>query len=96
MITIITLIVLLISVLFIKSTTITVYGKCRKAKVPVLIPILVAILAFIPIVKWVVMFVTPLVTVIWYASDGSDDYDRRTVKKISEDTLIGKILLFKI
>lgn len=41
------------------------------------------------------MFVTPLVTVIWYASDGFDDYDRRTVK-ISEDTLIGKILLFKI
>lgn len=95
MITIITLIVLLISVLFIKSTTITEYGECRKTKVPIVIFVLGVILAFIPFVKWAVMLATPIATIIWYASNGFDDYNSRTIE-ISEDTTIGKILLFKI
>lgn len=95
MITIITLIVLLISVLFVKSTIIIEHGKCRKTKVLVLIPILATILAFIPFVNIATMAIAPIVTLTWYNTGGFNDCNGRIVK-VSEDTLMGKIFLFKI
>lgn len=96
MVTIIALIVLLVCILFIKSTIIIEMNMPdRPAKVNVLVSIACAALAFIPIAKWVILFLVPIVTIFWYCTGGFDDDGSRAVE-LSDETTIGKILLFKI
>lgn len=95
-VTVVTLIVLLISILFIKSTVIYGHGKpIRTAKVNIFICILAGVLAFVPFAKWVVVVCTPIIMCIWYATNGFVD-DNSQYIELSSDTFIGKILLFKI
>lgn len=98
MITIIALIVLLMCILFIKSTTISSkYEDERPVKINVFLPTVCAILAFIPDVKWVILFLVPIVTIIWYCTDGFDDNGLNGNRiEVNDETIIGKILLFKI
>lgn len=94
--TLITLVTLLISILFIKSVTIVYrYGNDRRAKVNLLFIIIVGILAFVPVAKWFVLIGTPLITIIWYTTDM---FERKGVDylEIRKDSVIGKIILFKI
>lgn len=94
MVTVIALVVLLISILFIKSTIIiTLDGEVRTAKVNVFLYILCSVLAFVPFARWFVMFGTPIIATVWFGSDG---FDRFHSIELSDDTFIGKILLFKI
>lgn len=70
----IALIVLLMYILFIKSTIIIERGEPeRPAKVNVLISIICALLALVPIANWIIMFLVPIVTIIWYCTNGFDD-----------------------
>lgn len=95
-VTSIALIVLLMCILFIKSTIIIERGKPeRPTKVNILIPIICALLAFVPVANWIIMFLAPIVTIIWYGTSGFDDFNSRTIE-LNEETPIGKILLFKI
>lgn len=92
----IAIIVLLMCILFIKSTIIRLrWGEERPAKVNVLLSIVCAILSFVPFVKLVVMFAAPILTIMWFCSNGFDENNERRVE-ISDETIIGKILLFKI
>lgn len=98
MITVIALIILLACILFVKSTVIISkrWEECkRNTKVNVLICLLACALTFIPYVKWAIMLAAPIVVIFWYSTDGFDDSNSQVVK-ISKDTIIGKILLFKI
>lgn len=95
-VTLIALVALLISVLFIKSVTIVYrYGNDRRAKVNLLFIIIVGMLAFVPVAKWFVLIGAPLTTIIWYATDmfGSEGVDYLGIRN---DSVIGKIILFKI
>lgn len=100
-VSIIALIVLLVCILFIRSTIIIKTRNCisteeeRPAKVNVLFSVVCASLSFIPYVKWALMAVAPILTIIWFCSNGFDDNNERIVE-ISDKTIIGKILLFKI
>lgn len=94
MLTVIALAVLLVSILFIKSTIITTLdGEVRTAKVNVPLYISCSVLAFVPFARWFVMFGTFIITIFWFSTEG---FDRFYSIKLSEDTFIGKILLFKI
>lgn len=97
MVTVIGLVVLLISILFIKSTTIILkYGMGkRNSRVNVFVCVLAGVLAFVPIAKWIIMIGTPVSVCVWYCTNGFDEHNLQSVE-LSEDTFIGKILLFKI
>lgn len=98
--TLITLIVLLICFVFVKSTIFTPSSyrnkdEAKPAKVNILIATVCAILAFIPIVKWIVLPTVPLMTVIWYFTDGFDNSGDWSLK-LDDKTTMSKILLYKI
>lgn len=93
---IIALIVLLVCFAFIKSTILLPPGKGEKwrpAKLNLLWSVLCIALCFMPYVKWVVMVGSPVVTIFWMCTSG---FDRFSDIVVSDNSLIGKILLFKI
>lgn len=93
-VTIIALVVLLVSILLIKSTVITTLdGDVRTAKVNVPLCILCGVLAFIPFARWFTMFGVPIITIVWFGTEG---FDKLHSIQLSDDTFVGKILLFKI
>lgn len=93
-VSIVALIVLLISILFIKSTIIIYGNNTRNTKVNVPVCIGACILAFVPFFQWLIMIGVPVLVAFWYGTDGFEDDGQRV--KLSDNTFIGKILLFKI
>lgn len=95
-VTLITLVILLISILFVKSVTITYRHSCgRRTKVNLLLIVITGVLAFVPVAKWIIMFGAPVVTILWYGTDRFEDSDVARME-IDRDSIFGKILLFKI
>lgn len=77
-----------------KSTTIvTLEGDVITTRVNVPLCILCSVLAFVPFARWFIMIGAPIITLIWFCTDG---FDRFHSIRLDSDTFIGKIILFKI
>lgn len=97
MITIVSLIVLLLCFALVRSTVLTLPGKKeepKQARLNVLWCLICVVLCLIDeLTSWTMTFAAPVFTVFWLCTNGWDKY---TDIEISDESLIGKILLFKI
>ena len=96
---IITFIVVLVCFAFIKSTIIIPLNSREEERPPkVSIPLFLVCAAssFIPYINVLVIVIVPIITLIWFASNGFQDEPLKRKLEINKETILGKILLSKI
>lgn len=93
--TVISLILLLISFVFVRSCIVLSSKKkyLRRVKANVFVYFVAIVLSLLPITRWMMIGVIPIVTAIWFYSSYFDDSYNHDTIGFTDDTIFGKIVI---